>query len=297
MKALLLIFTITTAINLNAQNVKYKDGKVLVDKEHKFDFNQIAKDDDNTDLKQYALTDLDGNVVLSLTDTAFYFEQLPNEQSSRKAFEAYALTAPSLSLTAVMPYYPIMNYPKQRINDLKKIGFFEDLVLNQDRYNEFLKKQNPESLEKRYEELTASNINRKANYKITEEKIGPLLARKPGKISVTININTKNGYNISDGKKIIGEFVITDKDSYKPGVRVMKSDGEQIAQGEIYRDPETEMGLSQYKYSLKLYARGMNNLEENFKWFYVRAKSQGTQESTTDKLINMANYLVNEGFL
>ena len=297
MKPILLLILVMTASVSFGQKVKYKDGQVFVDKVHQFDFMEIDADDNTSDLKQYALKDLSGKEVLTLTDTAFYYEKLPNELVSRKAFEAYALGAPSLGMKKVMPYNPIMNYPKQRIQDLDKIGFFSDFEMTQKRFDEFLEKQYPESLKKKYEELEAANTNRKKNYALSEEKFGGLLERNPGNISVVTNIKQSNGYVIKDGETVVGEFRITDKDSYKPGVLVLNSKGEQIALGTIFRDAVTERGVPQYKYGLKLYAYGMNELEENYKWFYTNVRTGAPVESVHDKLEVMANFLINEGFM
>lgn len=288
----LLVFT-----NVNAQKVKFKDGQVLVDKVHKYDFVKIDAKETKSELDHYILSDLEGNVILSMTDTTFYFDQLPNELSPRGAYHAYAVNAPSAGLAGVMPYNPVMGYPKQRINDLDKVGFFKDSQLDQKKFDDFLEKQNADYLKTMDAEREQTNTSRLENYNLTREKLGDLMEREPGTISVTININQKNGYVIRDGNTVVGTYLVISPDSYKPGLLVYNNVGEEIASGTIFKEPETVNGLEQYKYGLKLYAYGKNDLDENFKWFYERVKSTGTQNSISDKLEEMATFLINEGFL
>ena len=283
--------------NVSAQKVKYKDGQVLVNKVHAFDFVKIDAKENKSELDHYILSDLDGNVIMTMTDTTFYFDQLPNELSPRGAYHAYAINAPAAGLTGVMPYNPVMGYPKQRIGDLDKVGFFKDSQLDQTKLDGFLERQNADYLNTMDEEREETNTNRKENYNLTKEKIGALMEREPGSIAVTININQKNGYVIRDGNTVVGTYLVISPDSYKPGLLVYNSAGEEIASGTIFKEPETVNGLGQYKYGLKLYAYGKNDLDENFKWFYERVKSTGTQYSISEKLEQMATFLINEGFL
>ena len=297
MKSLYLLAALLIVSNLNAQKVKVKDGEILVDKVHKYDITETKNEKDKTQLNQYVLSDLDGNVVLSMTDTTFTFERLPNELAPRDAYHAYILSAPTLDLEEIMPYNPIMSYAGRRIKDLDKVGFFKSGSMDSEIFYKFLEKQKPESLEALNAEMVQTNADRKDNYNLTVEKIGALMERKPGTISVTININKKNGYHIRDGNTIVGEYWVIDGESYKPGILVFNGNKEEIAAGTIYTEAETINGLPKYKYNLKLYAYGKNNLEENFKWFYENVKSSGTKDSISKKLEIMAKFLINEGFL
>jgi hypothetical protein len=296
-----LLFILYT--NSEAQKVKYKNEQVLVNKEHKFDFVQIENGEPESGLKQYSLKDLEGNIVLTLTDTIFYYTKLPNETVKRKAYEAYNCSAPQLGLNAIIPFNNVMNYPKQRINDLKKVGFFKDFELTEKRFNDFVKKQGPKAIDKEFENIEKINTNRLVNYELSKEKTALLQIRVPGKVTVERNINpvkgykNSSGYIIKDGATKIGEFILVEKDSYKPSVVVMNNDKVKIAHGEIIKKPIKQMGLEKYLYSLKVLAYKNHHLEKNFKKFSTRAKSMGSQESIQEKLEKMAVFLVNEGLL
>ena len=297
MNSFYLLVALLITSTLYAQKVKLKDGEVLVNKVHKFNFVEIKNEKDKNELSQYVLSDLDRNVILSMTDTTFNFERLPNELEPRGAYHAYILAAPSINLKETMPYHPIMSYADRRIKDLNKVGFFKNSAMDSEIFYKFLEKQNPAYLKTMNEELVQTNSNRRDNYKLTVEKIGALVERRPGVISVTIDINRKNGYIIGDGKIFVGKYLVTGADSYKPGILVFNGSGEEIAAGNIYTEPETINGLPKYKYGLKLYAYGKNIMEKNFKWFYENVKSTGTQKSIQQKLEEMAKFLINEGFL
>jgi hypothetical protein len=297
MKILKLFIFLLILSNLNAQKVKYDNGEIFVDKTHKFNFTESDNKETKSKLSKHDLTDIEGNLILSMIDTTYYFEQLPNEMEPREAYHAYVLSAPQLNLNEIMPYFPVFGYAKQRVMDLKKVGFFENETINKEMFYKFLEYQNPEYLKTLNEELNQTNTNRKTNYKLTEEKIGPLLERTPGEISVIINFKQNNGYLINDGNKLVGKFLVADPQSYKPSVLVYNSLNKEIAVGEIFTQPETINGLPKYKYFLKLHVYGQNNIDKNLKWFYENARSIGGQSSITEKLENIAKFLVNEGFL
>ena len=58
--------------SLSAQKVKYKKGKVLVNKGHTYNFKKLQPDSPSKSLNNFVLEDLDGKVVFELKDTVFY---------------------------------------------------------------------------------------------------------------------------------------------------------------------------------------------------------------------------------
>lgn len=293
-----LALIVTSVIILKAQKVKYKDEQVLVDKEHKFDFVKMENDENKSELEHYYLKDLGGNKILTLTDTVFYYSQLPNEKQERKAYEAYICSAPSLGLKAIMPFNKIMNYPKQRILDLKNIGFFSDFEFTEERFTQFIEKQRPEVITNRLEEIEMTNARRIKNYELTEEMFEPLMERKPSKINVFINIKNAGSFVIQEGTDIIiGEINLKEKGSNNYAYEITNHNDTVIAQVNIFQTPVTEMGVSKYRYNVKPFVFGQENSKENYKWFYNLVEKVGSQKSTSFKLERIANYLISEGLL
>ena len=105
MKMILLVIGFLLSLagtDILAQKVQYKKGEIYVDKELRFEFMEVNENEKTSKIKHYALKDLDGNPVFTMTDTTFYYEQLPNEISKRKAYEAYLCSAPAQVLEGVI---------------------------------------------------------------------------------------------------------------------------------------------------------------------------------------------------
>jgi hypothetical protein len=300
-KSLLLLLGIAFLLvntELSAQKVKYKKGQIFLDKELKFEFVEINKEENSSKLKHYVLKDLEGNTILSLRDTAFHYTQLANETSPRTAFEAYEVSVPSKGFKGVMPYIPVMNYAKQRFKDLEKIGFFKSLEFDEDNFNAFLERQGLQVLENNLKEIEDTNANRILNYEKTKEVFGPLLERDPASVSVVININEPNGYLIKEGKGLlVGKFRQMAKGTNNHSFEVINKEGVKIGEVNIFQNPTTVMGLQQYKYNLKPFILGKSNSEENYKWFYDNVGRTGVAKSTNFKLEQIAVYLVNQGMI
>ena len=291
----MLLLTATTA---TSQKVKYKDGQVFVDKEHKFDFTATEDDSDKTKLTSYVLTDVQGQVIFSLTDSTLVFEQNPNETKQRSAYHAYLCDAPSINRKALMPFNPVMGYDKQRIKDLEKAGFFAGQEMTDEIFDATLERQNAEYIEVIIGGINETNVNRTKNYELSEKAFGPLLEREPGTINVVQVAGNKNKYVIKDGDTEVGSFIVTDPDSYKPGALVRNHKEEHIGQVTLYREPAAQAGSTRtFRYSLHPFIWGRNALEENFKWFDERVSSTSSPKSTRARLERVAKYMAEEGIL
>ena len=294
MTGLLLTFAGTSTL---AQKVQYKKGKVYVDKELKFDFVEVDGKENNSKLNSYLLKDLDGKTVFAMTDTAFYYEQLPHEISKRKAYEAYNCSAPAQGLQGVIPYFPVMGYPKQRIQDLQKAGYFKTLSFDETIFQAFLDRQSPGYLAEQIEEIDAINESRMSNYTLTEAAFGPLFEREPQEPGVVINIEMPGSYLLKEGNILVGKFNLKTKGSNNHVFEVTNRAGDVIGEVNIFQTPVTQSGLQQFRYNLKPFIFGTDNAEENYRWFYERVKSTGSPESTNHRLEQVARYLVNEGLI
>ncbi len=295
MKQFFIILALFSLSYANAQKLKLKDGKVMIDKVHRYDLVK-TKADKKGKLEKYELIDLEGQIVLSLIDTIYNYEQLPNEKMPREAYHQYKVISPTAGLTATIPYNPIMRYGKQRLKDLKKVGFFKDHIMDEEKFNAFVEKQIYFVPKTEHEKLLETNDNRKKNYKLTLEKIGPLTERKPGNISLE-KITGKSKYHIKDGITTVGQFILTDTDSYRPGVLVYNGEDENIASGTIYVNPEIVNKTPKFKYDLRLNAYGKNDLEKNYKRFFHWGSNHKKPNTIYEKLEVMAQFLIHEGFL
>lgn len=298
MKALTLLIILLASLtvsNSTAQKVQYKKGQVYVDKELKFEFKEI--EDESSSLTRYELIDNEGNVVFAMSDTTFFYSRLPNETSQRPALRAYRCTAPEEGLEGVMPYFPIMNYPKQRIKDLQDAGFFKSLAFDEKIIQEFLEKQSPDYLTQQFEEIEKTNDTRQENYKLTEAAFGPLLSRAPKDPGVVINIEKPGSYLIKEGSLLVAKVDLREKGSNNHAYQVVNYKDEIIGEINIFQTPVTQGGLQQYQYNLKPFILGTDNSEGNYKWFYERVKSTGSPGSTTQRLEEVARYMVNEGII
>jgi|GEM_PF-2087572 len=277
------------------QKVKLKKDKVLVDKEHKFDFVEIEQE--SSKLKHYILKDMEGNEVLSLKDTSFYYTQLPNESSKRVAYEAYVCKAPQLGLSKLIPFNKIRKYRKQRIKDLKKTDFFKDFNLTEERFNEFVEKQGPQGVVTNLEQIDLVNTNREKNYNLTKEMFGPLLERDPSRIRVLMNPKKSKSYKIVEGSEIVAYVNLKNAGSYSHSYNVVNKDNVEIAAINIFQKSETKNLLERKKYNVVPHVFGQNKSQDNFIWFYENVGLGRISKSVNNKIEEIADYLIRQGLL
>ena len=235
---------------------------------------------------------------MSLIDTVFYLDQLPNETSPRIGYEAYKCMSGDGSFIDVIPYIPVMGYQKQRVKDLSKAGFFSNGSFNQDIFDKFIERQSPDKIKEEFERLTALNQNRINNYQLSVDLLEELRERDPLKPDVVININKTGNYLIKEGGLLLAKINLKNKGSGNHSYAILNHNSDQLGEINIFQNPETKNGLKQMKYNVKLFAIGKNNSQENYIWFYERVRSVGIQNSSThSKLLEIATYLVDNGFL
>ena len=294
---LLAILSMVT-FSLSAQKVKYKKGKVLVNKEHTYNFKKLKPDSPSKSLNNFVLEDLDAKVVFELKDTVFYYDQLPNEKTSRIAYEAYICSIPDMKYEALMPYNAILNYPKRKIKELKKVGFFKDSEFSKEAFDEFIKKQYPKAIEKNLESIVKINPVRVKNYELNKAKFGDLLEREPAKPSVKRNFKKSDIYFFKEGETVIATVKLTNKGSHNHAYSIINSNSEEIGAINIFQNIENKNGTEYYKYNVKHFALGEENSKESFKWFYKNLNMiDKSNPSLDEKLENIVNYLVNNGLL
>ena len=299
MKQVLLLsiaFILLSQPDLVAQKVKYKKGKVYVNKEHRYNFNKI--EDQNKTLDSYVLKNLNDTIVLSIVDTAFYLYKLPHEIGQRIGYEAYKCTAHKDNLVGVFPYSPVMGYPKQRVKDLSKVGFFSSGEFTEATFNQFIEKQYPDQISIELERLNLLNKERVINYNLSVELLDSLKERKPSTPVVTINIHKPGGFVIRESNTILAEINLITKGSNNHSYSVVNHNLVELAEINIFQNPQIISGLNQIKYNVKLLALGTDNSESNYKWFSKLLKNVGSQNpSTHSKMTEIAKYLVVNGFL
>ena len=279
-----------------AQKVKLKDEKVYVDKEHKYNFIE-SENKSNGSLSSYELTTLDGKIILGLKDTIIYFSQLLFELSPRPGYELYHCVAPQQSLSALMPYNPVMGYPKQRIKDLKKVGFFKSGEMSEEAFNDFIERQYPKYVSENIEEIHKISAQREKNYQTTKELFGEFIERHPKTPQVVININKPKSYILKEGNTVLGKFNLEVEGSNNNRYGLINHHGTKIGEVNIFKTPATAGSVAIYKYNLKPFILGQSNDEENYIWFNERTSNTSSAKSTNFKLEKIANYLVSRGMM
>lgn len=299
-KIILSVITIILFVSsdLISQKVKYKKGKVLVNKEHKYNFEKLENKDSKRTLDSYILKDLNGNAVMSLTDTVFYLEQLPNETNPRIGYEAYKCESGDGNFFSVIPYVPIIGYPKQRVKDLTKVGFFANGNFNQEIFEKFIDRQYPDQVGKGIERLSELNENRINNYQSSVDLLGELLERDPHKPFVVINTKKSGDYLIKEGGQLLAKVNLREKGSHNHSYTILNHNDVKLGEINIFQNPETKNLVERMKYNVKLFALDNKNSPDSFKWFYEKVSSVGPPTSSVQtKIVNIANYLVENGFL
>ncbi len=102
MSNLFTIIFLLLALSVTGQEIKFKKNQILIDKEPAYNFtktqgNPVGPQGAMFNLNgHFFLESLDGEKIISFTDTSFYYVQLPNETEKRVAFRAMLFTAHQL---------------------------------------------------------------------------------------------------------------------------------------------------------------------------------------------------------
>ncbi len=218
-------FVMFVSTPLYGQKVKYKKGQVSVDKKHMYNMDEEQSTDSRSKMKSYFLRDLGGNTLLSMKDTTFYLEKLPHEEVPRKGFEAYRIDAKGLS--SLIFFNPIMNYGKQRVKDLSKVGFFKKGAFDESIFNAFVEKQFPENLKKNMEEYASKNDTRAKNNQMVVEAFGSLVERAPGE--VLVRKGKGDDFEIKESGEVLATIVEGEKGTISHPYFIHNLNGDRVA--------------------------------------------------------------------
>jgi len=293
----LIYFLLFTSVCLQAQKVKYKKGKILVNKEHKYDLLKIKSEDKTEGLDSYVLKDIDGKVLMSLNEKLFYYSQLPYEKSEKVALRAYTCEIPELGLQKSMPYHGVMGYGKQRYKDLKEVGFFKNGTFDESIFNAFIDKQRPESLKKKLDEIEKTNSLRKEYYTRTQEKIGDLEERNPRKAFITINTKRKGGYLIKQGNTIIAYINPSKKGSHSHPYTIETTESLSIAKVNIFQKPVKKNGFEYLEYNVIPEVWNEKDGKNGVKLYSEKIKAGLPSDSIEKKFQKVANFMLDHGML
>lgn len=279
---LVIYFAFSTC--LSAQKVKYKKGKISVDKKDAFIFDK-EKQGGLFGTKVLTLSSVQNNQdVLVVTDTALFLKPLPFEASARLHGWVHKVEAPELGKKTMIPLMEALNFRKKITKELESIGFFKTNVMTEELFGEFVSKNNEEKIGKMLSYLDSLNEIRLDNYNRTAELFGELPKRSTGDVSV------KDGV-IKEKLADIGKFKREKKGSYATVYQIININKDVI--GKFVHIP------SESRANVQLL---VNEIDEEKKLHWLNFKVKGTfsktQSMTLDeKMAIAANYLVTNGYM